>query len=191
VNARDAVLGEKRFDVVKLGLVHGALGQQHDVDVLDFFVRPQKDPVEEIEVEWLGRAELEQARRLRRRRVLGVMHDAEVRLSHLKRPGQQEKVDVIDPVRPAATRRELVRADVDARQQRADIPRERPDRAPTRGGTSFRQDAQPVRRDAGERTRRDHELPRPAAVAAASVIGHVKDASETGAGLVGDRVQSD
>jgi hypothetical protein len=33
--------------------------------------------------------------------------------------------------------------------------------------------------------------PRPAAVAAASVIGRVKDASETGAGLVGDRVQSD
>jgi hypothetical protein len=44
---------------------------------------------------------------------------------------------VIDPVRPAATRRELVRADVDARQQRADIPRERPDPGPTRGGTSF------------------------------------------------------
>lgn len=39
--------------------------------------------------------------------------------------------------------------------------------------------------------RRCAELPRPATVAAASVIGRVKDASETGAGLVGDRVQSD
>jgi hypothetical protein len=116
MNARDAVLGENRFDVVKLGLVHGALRQQHDADVLDFLVCPQEHPVEEIEVEWLGRAELEQARRLRRRPVLGVLHDAEVRLPHLERPGQQEEVDVIDPVRPAATRRELVRADVDARQ---------------------------------------------------------------------------
>jgi hypothetical protein len=41
VNARDAMLGEKRFDVVKLGLVQGALRQQHDVDILDFFVCPR------------------------------------------------------------------------------------------------------------------------------------------------------
>jgi len=35
------MLGEKRFDVVKLCLVQGALRQQHDVDILDFFVCPR------------------------------------------------------------------------------------------------------------------------------------------------------
>ena len=186
----DAVAGEHRLEVVDHVVGDGALGQHHHVDDVDLVERRGQDAVDEIEVERLGRGELEEAERLAFDALDRCLERPEVALADAQRPRQEQDVDRLPPrvdgrdaaPGPCATRRRrLDRAR--RRSGRATATRcRRPACAPSAAPA-----ARQCRRGTATRCGRAARVP---GRAARSRRGGALDGdAHAGAGLVGDGVQ--
>ena len=105
----DAVPVEDGLEPVDLGLIDGRLWQHHDIDVVDLVQSRRQHTIHKVQVEPLGRGELEESERVVLQPLHRSLHSAEVGLADPQRPREQQQVDVLRPrVGPEVTRRHLV-----------------------------------------------------------------------------------
>ncbi len=112
----DAVAVEHRLEVVDRAVGNGALGKHDDVDDVDLVSGRGQHSVDEIEVELLGRGELEEAERLAFDALYRWLLRAEVAGADAQRPRQQHEVERLPArIEPGTLRRDLVPHRIDAR----------------------------------------------------------------------------
>jgi hypothetical protein len=108
----------------KLILRNRALRQAHHVDAVDLVAGGDQHPVHQIQVESLGRVEVEESIRLVNIALQGTFDRAKVACAYLQRPWQQQEVEMVGArLEAPPTGRQLVPSHADARPVHGRIPR--------------------------------------------------------------------
>ena len=103
------MLVQQRLKRDDLAFFKRLLGEDHDINAVDFVERSKKHPVDKIEIEPLLRYEFKEPERFLRKPLDRARHGTEVRRPNPQRPWQQQHLDVLGlRVGPGMANRQLV-----------------------------------------------------------------------------------
>jgi hypothetical protein len=163
-----AVPRQHSLELVDLGLIDCRLGQHHDVDVVDLVQSRDEHTIHEIQVEPLGRGELEESERVVLQPLHRSLQGTEVGLADPQRPRQQQQVNVLRPrIGPQVARLQLVPGGFEPGSLHTHVARERG--AAGRRCTHLGQDPHAPRRNSRQRSRPGQQLPGSSAIQGAPV----------------------